>query len=168
MWVRCRLRVYPSNFCSREDIDKGDKILLPASALNELYQLMSSRSNRSPLIFCLKNSVEGKLTYCGVLEFVAEEGTCVFNPGNCYVPQWMFKMLRFHEPGSPGSVCLVPDLKKSKEHSYVKLQPHLTKFIELPNPKAILEIQLRNFTCLHVGDTITIKTFDGDYEIDIL
>jgi ubiquitin fusion degradation protein 1 len=80
----------------------------------------------------------------------------------------MFKMLKFREPGSPGTVCLVADLKKSKEHSYVKLQPHLTKFIELPNPKAILEIQLRNFTCLHVGDTITIKTFDGDYEIDIL
>ena len=77
-------------------------------------------------------------------------------------------MLKFKEAGATGFVSLVPDLKKNREHNYIKLQPHLTKFIDLPNPKAILEIQLRNFTCLHVGDTITIKTFDGDYEIDIL
>lgn len=68
------MRIYPSYFCNREDIDKGDKILLPSSALNELYQLISSR-NKNPMIFCLKNSHGGKLTYCGVLEFVAEEGT---------------------------------------------------------------------------------------------
>jgi len=80
----------------------------------------------------------------------------------------MFKMLKFLEAGSPGTVCLVPDLRKTKEHYLVKLQPHLTKFIELPNPRAILEIQLRNFTCLHVGDTIRIKTYDGEYDIDIL
>lgn len=92
----------------------------------------------------------------------------IANIGNCYIPGWMFKMLKFIEPGNPGTVCLVPDLKKSKEHYYVKLQPHLTKFIDLPNPKAILEIQLRNFTCLHVGDTIRIKTYDGEYDIDIV
>lgn len=77
-------------------------------------------------------------------------------------------MLKFPEPGSHGTVCLVPDLKRGKGTNFVKLQPHETKFIELPNPKAILEIQLRNFTCLHVGDTIRIKTFDGEYDIDIL
>ena len=65
-----RLRIYPSHFCGREDIDKGDKILLPASALNQLYHMISGR-NKSPMIFCLQNSLIGKLTYCGVLEFVA-------------------------------------------------------------------------------------------------
>lgn len=66
-----RLRIYPSFFCEREDIDKGDKILLPASALNQLYHMISGR-NKSPMIFCIKNPINGKLTYCGVLEFVAE------------------------------------------------------------------------------------------------
>lgn len=65
------LRIYPSFFCEREDIDKGDKILLPASALNQLYHMISGR-NKSPMIFCIKNPINGKLTYCGVLEFVAE------------------------------------------------------------------------------------------------
>ena len=108
------------------------------------------------MIFCLQNPLLSKQTYCGVLEFVAEEG-------NCYIPKWMFKMLKFTDAGSPCTVCLVPDLKRNKGTNFVKLQPHQTKFIELPNPKAILEIQLRNFTCLHVGDTITIQTFDGTY-----
>lgn len=154
------MRVYPSYFVGREDIDKGDKILLPSTALNELYHLISGR-NKAPMVFCLQNPLGGRTTYCGVLEFVAEEG-------NCYVPKWMFKMLKFPEPGMVGTVCLVPDMKRSKTTNFVKLQPHETKFIELPNPKAVLEIQLRNFTCLHVGDTIRIQTFDGEYDIDIL
>ena len=50
----------------------------------------------------------------------------------------------------------------------IKLQPHQTKFIELNNPKAVLEYQLRNFTCLHADDTITIEVFGEKFEIDIL
>jgi len=113
------------------------------------------------MIFCLKNG--SKMTYCGVLEFVAEEGLC-------YIPTWMFKMLKFPEPGSPATVALVPDLKKKYGHvrHMIKLQPHQTKFIELNNPKAVLEYQLRNFTCLHEEDTITIEVFGDKFEIDIL
>lgn len=103
------------------------------------------------------------MTYCGVLEFVAEEGLC-------YIPNWMFKMLKFPEPGTPGTVALVPDLKKKygNVRHMIKLQPHQTKFIELNNPKAVLEYQLRNFTCLHEEDTITIQVFGEKFEIDIL
>lgn len=124
------LRAYPSSFADRQDIDKGDKILLPSSALNELYPLISSK-NKDPMIFCLKHG--SRLTYCGVLEFVSEEGLC-------YLPDWMFKMLKFPEPGTPCTVALVSDMKKKndKRQHMVKLQPHLTKFIDLENPKAIL------------------------------
>lgn len=82
----------------------------------------------------------------------------------------MFKMLMFMEPGSPCHISLVPDLvkKKSKTSYFIKLQPHLTKFIDLDNPKAILEYQLRNFTCLHEGDTIQITTYSDKFDIDIL
>ena len=50
----------------------------------------------------------------------------------------------------------------------IKLQPHQTKFIQIENPKAILEYQLRNFTCLHEGDTISIQVFNYTFQIDIL
>ena len=56
--------MYPASFAFREDIEKGDKILLPSSALNDLYQLMSSK-NKDPMVFCLKNG--NRMTYCGVL-----------------------------------------------------------------------------------------------------
>jgi hypothetical protein len=36
----------------------------------------------------------------------------------------MFNMLKFPEPGTQGSVCLVSDLKRSKTTNFVKLQPH--------------------------------------------
>lgn len=134
--------------------------MLPSSALNELYPLLNSR-NKDPLIFCLKNG--NRMTYCGVLEFVAEEGLC-------YIPNWMFKMLKFPEPGSPATVALVTDMKKKYGHvrHMIKLQPHETKFIDLNNPKAVLEYQLRNFTCLHEGDTISIEVFKDRFLIDIL
>ncbi len=79
-------------------------------------------------------------------------------------------MLKFPEEGSPASVTLVPDLKKesTKTQYMIKLRPHRTKFIETNNPKAVLEYQLRNFTCLHEGDTITITAFNEKFDIDIL
>lgn len=74
------------------------------------------------------------------------------------------------EEGAPAQISLVQDIrnKKVKTPYFIKLRPHKTKFIELDNPKAVLEFQLRNFTCLHEGDTITISTFSGKFEIDIL
>lgn len=79
-------------------------------------------------------------------------------------------MLNFMEEGAPAQISLVQDIrnKKVKTPYFIKLRPHKTKFIELDNPKAVLEFQLRNFTCLHEGDTITISTFSGKFEIDIL
>lgn len=66
IYIETRLRVYPASFAFREDIEKGDKILLPSSALNELYPLLSSK-NKDPMTFCIKNAVNVRLTYCGVL-----------------------------------------------------------------------------------------------------
>jgi ubiquitin fusion degradation protein 1 len=80
-------------------------------------------------------------------------------------------MLKFAQEGEDGQIALVQEMrnKKDKRHlNFIKLRPHKTKFIELDNPKAVLEFQLRNFTCLHEGDTITISTFSGKFDIDIL
>ncbi|KAL2528579.1 Ubiquitin fusion degradation UFD1 family protein [Forsythia ovata] len=51
---------------------------------------------------------------------------------------------------------------------YMKLQPHLTIFIQLSNPKAILKKNLRNFSCLSTGDTIMINHIDEMFFINIL
>jgi len=98
----------------------------------------------------------GKKTYCGVLEFSAEEGMC-------YLPIWMMNNL-FLEEGSEIILRNV-NLPKGK---FVVLQPHETAFINLANPKAILENQLTNYSCLMKGDTINIHHSGKDYLIDIV
>jgi ubiquitin fusion degradation protein 1 len=55
---------------------------MPSSALHELARLSISY----PMIFMISNPVVGKKTYCGVLEFSAEEGLC-------YLPYWVIFLL---------------------------------------------------------------------------
>ena len=52
--------------------------------------------------------------------------------------------------------------------SYVAIQPHKTAFIDLSNPKAILETELTNYATLMQGDTINIHYQGTDFLIDIV
>lgn len=52
--------------------------------------------------------------------------------------------------------------------TFAKIRPHKTEFIELPDPKAVLEIQLRNYTCLTEGETISINFANKSFKVDIL
>lgn len=109
-----------------------------------------------PMLFMVSNPQMGKKTYCGVLEFSAEEGMC-------YLPYWMMNNLYLEE----GSEIILRNvnLKKGK---FVVLQPHETAFINLANPKAILEQELTNYACLMKGDTVNIHYQGKDYLIDIV
>lgn len=51
---------------------------------------------------------------------------------------------------------------------FVKLQPHRTEFIELSNPKAVLEKQLSTFSTLTKGETIAIHYNNKVYYIDVV
>lgn len=125
---------------------------MPGSALHELARLNITY----PMLFMISNPQMSKKTYCGVLEFSAEEGLC-------YLPFWMMNNL-FLEEGSEIILRNV-NLKKGK---FVVLQPHETAFINLANPKAILEQELTNYSCLMKGDTINIQYHGRDYLIDIV
>jgi ubiquitin fusion degradation protein 1 len=59
-----------------------------------------------------------------VLEFSAEEGVC-------HIPVWMMNNLFLEE----GSEIIIRNMNLSKGKS-VKLRPHETAFIDLPDPKA--------------------------------
>ncbi|OMO75540.1 Ubiquitin fusion degradation protein UFD1 [Corchorus olitorius] len=52
--------------------------------------------------------------------------------------------------------------------SYVKLQPHTKDFLDISNPKAILETTLRNYSCLTTGDSIMVAYNNKKYYIDII
>ena len=141
------MRVYPSSFLGRPDIESGNKIILPSNVLYEL----SNTTLPQPMIFKIKSMRSNQAWYCGVLEFVAPEEMIV-------IPFWMFRLMRLIE-GEMLTITLSPPLPKA---SYLKLQPHETAFIELPDPRGFLEVNLRNFVCLQEGQSFELEVPFGD------
>jgi len=89
------------------------------------------------------------------LEFVAEEG-------RCYIPFWMMQNLLIEE----GGLVKVKNVSLSKA-TFVKFKPLSVDFLEISNPKAVLETKLRKFTCLTVGDQIRIQHSDKTFDLEI-
>ena len=52
--------------------------------------------------------------------------------------------------------------------TYSKFQPLSKDFIDLSNPKAVLEMRLRHFACLSKGDIIAINYNNKVYELNVL
>jgi len=52
--------------------------------------------------------------------------------------------------------------------TFSKFQPQNSEFLDITNPKAVLENCLRNFACLTTGDVIAIKYNQKIYEMSVL
>lgn len=52
--------------------------------------------------------------------------------------------------------------------TFIRLQPQDPSFLEISDPKAVLENAFRNFACLTVGDIFTFAYNDGVYRIAVL
>jgi ubiquitin fusion degradation protein 1 len=126
----------------RENLSYGGKIIMPPSALANLTNL----DLESPWMFKLRNPTNSAAsTHAGVLEFIAQEGVV-------HLPYWMMKTLRLNE-GDPIRITGT-ELPKGK---LVKLQAQSVHFLEISDPKAVLEQALRNFSALTQGDIIEIS-----------
>ncbi|KAG6410865.1 hypothetical protein SASPL_128936 [Salvia splendens] len=145
-------RCYPASFIDKAQIENGDKVIMPPSALDRLASLHIDY----PMLFELRNAATERVSHCGVLEFIAEEGMI-------YMPYWMMENLLLQE----GDFVRVKNVTLPKG-TYVKLQPHTKDFLDISNPKAILETTLRNFSCLSTGDSIMVAYNNKKYYIDII
>nr|XP_034605860.1 ubiquitin fusion degradation protein 1 homolog isoform X3 [Setaria viridis]XP_034605861.1 ubiquitin fusion degradation protein 1 homolog isoform X3 [Setaria viridis] len=125
---------------------------MPPSALDRLASLHIEY----PMLFEVQNAAAERTSHCGVLEFIAEEGMI-------YMPYWMMQNLLLQE----GDMVFIKNANLPKG-TYVKLQPHTTDFLDISNPKAILEKTLRNFSCLTTGDSIMVAYNNKKYYIDIV
>ncbi|VDO06382.1 unnamed protein product [Rodentolepis nana] len=137
---------------SRDDLMDGGKILLPQSALEYLTRMNTT----NPMTFKLTNSATNKSLHCGVLEFVADEG-------HIHVPYWMMQNLSLEE-GDPVHVksVVLPTA------TFARFQPQSVSFLDIYDPKAVLEFALRKFACLSVGDVIPITYNDNQYDLKVL
>eukprot|EP00873_Tetraselmis_striata_P022693 jgi/Tetstr1/442957/TSEL_031019.t1 len=145
-------RCYPVSFIDKDHLEEGNKVILPPSALDRLASLHIDY----PMLFKIENKKEKKTSHCGVLEFVADEGMV-------YMPYWMMQNLVISE----GDVVNFKSATLPKG-SYVKLQPHTKDFLDISNPKAVLERTLRNYSCLTKGDCILVHYNNKNYYIDIV
>eukprot|EP00099_Drosophila_melanogaster_P015209 NP_524023.1 ubiquitin fusion-degradation 1-like [Drosophila melanogaster] len=136
----------------RTDVEKGGKIIMPPSALDTLTRL----NVEYPMLFKLTNVKKSRSSHAGVLEFVADEG-------KCYLPHWMMENLLLGE----GDILNIESVSLPVA-TFSKFQPHSTDFLDITNPKAVLENALRNFACLTRGDVIAIKYNKKVYELCVL
>ncbi|KAG8381798.1 hypothetical protein BUALT_Bualt05G0010200 [Buddleja alternifolia] len=125
---------------------------MPPSSLSQIIKV---RLNY-PLLFQIESYNDEIVSHCGVLEFEAEEGSI-------YLPMWMMKNLKLQE----GDLAIIRNAAMPKGR-YIKLQPHTTSFIEVSDPRAVLEKTLRSFTCLTRGDTIMVMHNKKEFYIDVL
>ena len=130
----------------------GGKIFLPSSALDKLTRLHIAY----PMLFELINGQEDKKTHAGVLEFTAEEG-------RVYVPNWIMDTLSL-EPGDLLQIKST-DLPPGK---FIKLEPQSPAFLEISDPRAVLENAFRSFSCLSKNDTFQFHYNDQTFDVKVL
>jgi len=136
----------------RSDVEAGGKIIMPPSALDQLTRL----NIVYPMLFKLSNKKNQRTTHCGVLEFVADEG-------KIYIPYWMMQNLMLEEGG-----LVQVESATLPVATFSKFQPLSKDFLDLTNPKAVLEMRLRHFACLSKGDIVAINYNNRIYELNVL
>lgn len=151
-YFRCYPIAMMPDSTRKDDANYGGKVFLPPSSLNKLTRLQI----RYPMLFQLTNESNGLTTHSGVLEFTAEEG-------RVYIPHWMMSTLKL-EPGELIKLNSC-DLPLGK---FVKIEPQSVDFLDISDPKAVLENVLRKFTTLTVNDVIEINYNDTIYAIKVL
>ncbi len=97
------------------------------------------------MLFSIRNQSKQKYTHAGVLEFIAPEG-------RVYLPPWMMNTLLLKE----GDLVLLKNVSLPLGN-LVKIQPQSVDFLDITDPRAVLENAFRNFTTLTIGDVLAFK-----------
>ncbi|KAG0712947.1 Ubiquitin fusion degradation protein 1 [Chionoecetes opilio] len=91
-----------------------------------------------------------------VLEFVADEG-------KVYIPYWMMRNLLLDE----GELVHF-DSRSLPVATFSNFDPQSVEFLDITNPKAVLENPLQNFACLTQDDVVALNYNDRIYEMRVL
>jgi len=127
----------------------SDKIILPVSIL----EILISMEVQYPLTFEIVTNQ--KKTHCGVLEFTSDEGTC-------FIPQWIMNNLELKE----GDSIYLRNVALTQA-TFIKFKPCLT-FLEISDPRAVLEYILRSFSCVTIGDKLQFEYNFKTYTLEII
>lgn len=146
-------------------LNYGGKVVMPPSVLEwmmgsaEEQQFLPGRTSdlsSQPLIFSITSLTSNKQTHAGVIEFIAEEG-------RIYLPEWMLDTLGAKQ----GEILRVNNASLVKG-KFIKLQPQSLDFLDITDPRAVLENTLRHFSALTCGDVIAIDYNDTIFKVLVL
>ena len=138
---------------NKNNYNEGDKIILPMAE----FSLLQPDETGGPICLKIKNPKHDGFIHVGVLEFSTVEG-------NCHLPHWLMFQLLLDE-GDPVEVSRVSNVSSAE---FVKMRPQTQEFLQLTDPKAVLEVALRKFTYLTVNSWICIRYCDNDYFLDVI
>ncbi|KAM0909047.1 hypothetical protein ACQ4PT_015102 [Festuca glaucescens] len=156
-YLRCR----PMALLGRgtaADYDDGNRVVMPQSALDRL----GSVEVEYPLLFRIHNTRTLETSHVGVQEFVADEGFV-------HVPTHTMARLGLQagEDVDGGQLVLLTCTSLPKA-TYLKLQPHTSDFLRVKYPKKLLEHNFARYSCMTVGDTVTVTEGDARYLLDVV
>jgi ubiquitin fusion degradation protein 1 len=139
----------------RKDQEGSGMIILCRSALEKISIL----ELQYPLMFNIQNKKchPPKVMHCGVQDFCAPEGIA-------YAPRWMMKNLGLAEQGAIATIQSVT----LPSATFIQLQPQSVAFLDISNPKAVLEQVLRKYPTLTKGSTILFHYNDKEYYMKVL
>jgi ubiquitin fusion degradation protein 1 len=141
---------------TQELLKCSNKILLPPSILHKIDE---REDVEYPLFFKLIHPICEFGRVCAVHEFTATEGLV-------NVPYYIMEDLGIEEGSSVNIEYINPP-----SGCYLKLRPHSVDFINLSNPKAVLEhIMSNDYPVVTKGETIVInyKDMGKRYRIDVV
>lgn len=145
-------RCFPVSAIGRDDLETGNRMVLPPSAVQELSRAQAP----SPMLFEVTDLEQLFRTHAGVLEFTAPEETC-------YLPGWMLRRLHAAE----GHVLRVA-LKALPKATFALLRPASVALLRVYNPRAMLENGLRGFAALTAGDEFQVPYNSQLYSVEVV
>jgi len=104
----------------------------------------------------LKKKKPLERVYGSILDFRAPDNFI-------FIPDWMMKSLRLR----PRDVVRMRHLVLP-QGGLVKFQPHSSDFLKLSNHQAIMENELKHYSCLTTGTTISFKYRNKMYQMDVV
>ena len=152
MTTTWRLSAYPAEFCSSGDLPGGDGIAVPMSILEDIKDL-----DLGQIHFEISGNLHSKV--CSTPSRFLDG-----DDQNAYLPDWMFQNL-YLQPGDQATLDLVASpLPKATR---LKLQPHDSAFLTLPDHKSQLEKGLACFKTVTPSSVIEVALEGEKFEISV-
>lgn len=148
----CELKAQPVTLAGKEDLENGNRLILPAEVLQQLQAL----NVPSPMLFEISDLEGHRRTHGGVLEFTAPADTC-------YLPAWILRQLHADD----GDVLRLR-LKQLPKATYLRIQPSSVALMRVFNPRALLENGLREYVAATVGDCFDVEYAGRKYGLEVL